>query len=256
MIKLGGILMKKRITIFALIITLSSLMSCNKESNLILSGTIEASQYDVLSEVSGKVIEVKKNEGEHLKKGDEIVVIDSGIEELNKERNQILVDVKKSQLQEVEDKISESKKEQMELDIKQQKKLVEQSSILLDKYTIKAQKDGVLNYNTVTVGEIVKPGSVVGTIIDLSDLWINMYISQKYLDIVSLNDEIILKTSQGKKIKGKITYISDEAEFTPKNVETNEAKENTVFKVKIKILDSIDDLKPGMTMSANFGSVK
>jgi HlyD family secretion protein len=246
----------KLIIIIALAVSFSILMSCSKESYLDLSGTIEASQYDVVSEVSGRVVDIKKNEGENLKKGDEILVIDSSNEELNKDRNQLLIDVKKSQLDELEDSISDSKKEQMELDIKQQEKVLDQSLLLLDKYKIKSQNDGVLNYSIFEIGELVNVGSVVCTVIDLEDLWINMYIPQKHLDLINLNDEINLEDSNGEKIKGKIVYISDKAEFTPKNIETDESKENTVFKFKVEILDDVKDLKPGMTISAKFEPIK
>ena len=55
----------------------------------------------------------------------------------------------------------------------------------------------------------------------------------------------------GESIKGKITFISQKAEYTPKNTETTESKENTVFKVKVKIMDHIESLRPGMTVDVS-----
>lgn len=49
---------------------------------------------------------------------------------------------------------------------------------------------------------------------------------------------------------GTITYISDEAEFTPKNIQTREERVNTVFAVKIKLENEDQRLKPGMPADA------
>jgi HlyD family secretion protein len=62
--------------------------------------------------------------------------------------------------------------------------------------------------------------------------------------------ELRVKALSGGMARGRIVNIADNAEFTPKNVETDDAKENTVFKVKIKFLDPADRLKPGMTADA------
>jgi len=99
---------------------------------------------------------------------------------------------------------------------------------------------------------MVNTGTSLGTISDLTDLWVRVYIPQRNINIVKLNQEIELTTVSlpNKSIKGQIVFIADEAEFTPKNTETSEAKENTVFKLKIKIMDNIESLRPGMTINA------
>jgi HlyD family secretion protein len=131
-------------------------------------------------------------------------------------------------------------------DLDQAYAVLEQQKLVLSKYKIKAPADGTYISRSVSIGDIISPGTNVGTISDLSDLWVNVFIPRRHLERVSLDQEIMLSSS-GISIKGKITYIASEAEFTPKNVETSEAKENMVFKVKIKILDNIERLKPGMT---------
>ena len=119
----------------------------------------------------------------------------------------------------------------------------------LDKFTIKAPSNGRLIYKNVEPGQVVFPGSSVVTISHQTDLWAKFYIPEtnKYKIDVGKIVKIKSKAYPNEDIKGKVIFVSDKAEFTPKNVETKEAKENTVFAVKVKILNLVDKLKPGMT---------
>jgi HlyD family secretion protein len=134
-------------------------------------------------------------------------------------------------------------------DLDQAQALLEQSKLTLSKYTIRAPIDGTYVSRNVNIGDIVAPGTNIGSFSDLSDLWVNVFIPRRYLNRISLGEELNLK-SAGQDLKGKIVFISSEAEFTPKNVETSESKENMVFKVKIKLLDNKENLKPGMLIDA------
>lgn len=133
--------------------------------------------------------------------------------------------------------------------VEQAKAAYDQAMLSLSKHNIASPVKGTLLYKNVNVGDIVMPGTSIGTVSDLSELWIKVFIPQKNINAVKLGQEVIVRTISLPKvrIRGKITFISSEAEFTPKNIETTEAKENTVFKVKIKILDNVDKLRPGMT---------
>jgi HlyD family secretion protein len=136
--------------------------------------------------------------------------------------------------------------------LEQASAILEQAMLTLSKYKVKSPIDGTLISRNINTGDMVNTGTSVGTVSDLNNLSVRVYIPQKYINLVSLNQEIALKSIavDGKSIKGRITYIASEAEFTPKNTETTEAKENTVFKLKIKILDNIEKLKPGITVDA------
>lgn len=139
-----------------------------------------------------------------------------------------------------------------EADLEQSAAVLEQARLTLGKYKVKAPVDGTLITRNTELGELVNTGTSIGTISDLGNLWMYVYIQQKYLGKITLNQDISLrvKALNGSLIKGKVVFISGAAEFTPKNVETDEAKENTVFKVKIKILERVDELRPGMTADA------
>ncbi len=118
----------------------------------------------------------------------------------------------------------------------------------LSKATVYSPIDGVVQNINYDEGELVLTGANIANIINLTNRWVKIYIPQKQLDKVSLNKEVNIKADylSDKKLKGKIAYISSEAEFTPKNVESKESKEEMVFEVKVKIEDDSNLLKPGM----------
>lgn len=146
-----------------------------------------------------------------------------------------------------------------EADYEQAAAQVEQAQNNYEKYGVKSPVSGFLTEKNVDIGEIVNTGTNIGTVSDLNDLWVNFYISQKYLSEIKIGQEINLKATSFKGIiKGEIINISQIAEYTPKNIETNEAKESTVFKFKVKIIDNVENLRPGMTISASIpnGGIK
>jgi HlyD family secretion protein len=139
-----------------------------------------------------------------------------------------------------------------EADLEQSQAALEQAKLTLEKYKVKAPMDGTLITKNAELGELINTGASAGTVSDLGNLWMYVYIQQKYLNRIALDQELYLrvKALDGSLVKGKIVFISGSAEFTPKNAETDEARENTVFKVKIKILERVDELRPGMTADA------
>ncbi|NLD48008.1 MAG: HlyD family efflux transporter periplasmic adaptor subunit [Clostridiaceae bacterium] len=134
-------------------------------------------------------------------------------------------------------------------DFEQSLALLEQLKLTLSKYSIRSEIDGTYVSRSVNIGDIVSPGTNIGSVSDLSDLRVNIFIPRHSLKYISLGQELNLSSS-GENIKGIIDFISSEAEFTPKNVETTEAKENMVFKVRIGLKANDVNLKPGMLVDA------
>lgn len=117
----------------------------------------------------------------------------------------------------------------------------------IENATIKAPCDGIITTKYVEEGEIVTSGGNIAEISDLNNLWIKIYVPEKYLYKVSLNKDVTINVSSiNKKISGKVVYISPNGEFTPKNTTTESSKEDIVYEVKIQIKDNIKELKPGM----------
>ena len=137
-----------------------------------------------------------------------------------------------------------------EADLEQSAAALDLARLNLSRCEIKSPVDGTYLSRNANTGDMVTAGTSIGTVSNLTELWVRMYIPQKYLNRISLNQEVQLTSSAlpGETVKGRIAFISGEAEFTPKNVETKEAKENLVFRFKIRILDHLDRLKPGMSL--------
>lgn len=114
--------------------------------------------------------------------------------------------------------------------------------------TLTAPLDGVVTTRAVSPGETAVPGIPLLTIANLSELKIVIYIPETRIGLLTIGmpADITVDTYPERVFEGQITKISDEAEFTPRNVQTEEERVNLVFAVEIRI-DNVDRrLKPGM----------
>lgn len=98
-------------------------------------------------------------------------------------------------------------------------------------------------------GEAVSPGAPVLTLTNLDDRWVRIYVREDRIGAVRLGQAATLSsdTYRGKTYTGEVMFISPEAEFTPKSVQTTEERVKLVYAVKVRITgDGGHDLKPGM----------
>jgi HlyD family secretion protein len=108
--------------------------------------------------------------------------------------------------------------------------------------------DGVVLAKLSEAGEFLLPGTQVYEIGDLSGAECNIYIPESRYGKIFLGQEatITVDSYPGEQFKGKVTKISDKAEFTPKNIQTKEDRVTTVYKITISIDNKEMKLKPGM----------
>lgn len=108
--------------------------------------------------------------------------------------------------------------------------------------------NGVVVLRSAEPGEVISAGTPVLTIIEPSDCYVRIYISEKILARVSIGQTVDINTDSysGKIFKGRLTFISSEAEFTPRNIQTQDERVKLVYAAKVAIDN--DDLlfKPGM----------
>jgi len=111
---------------------------------------------------------------------------------------------------------------------------------------------GIVTEKVAEPGELLSVGSPLCVVTDLSDAWLTVYVAEPDLGRIRIGQEADVRTDDGQARPGRITYISAQAEFTPKNVQTRDERVKLVYRVKIG-LDNADGLfKPGMPAEARF----
>ena len=123
--------------------------------------------------------------------------------------------------------------------------------------TIVAPTAGTVTHKAVEAGELVNPGSTVVTVSALDSVYVMVYLTEEEVGRVRLGDAVEVKIDAlpdkafpGRAFPGKVTFISPEAEFTPKNVQTKEDRVKLVFGVKVVIGNREGLLKPGLPADA------
>jgi HlyD family secretion protein len=98
----------------------------------------------------------------------------------------------------------------------------------------------------------VQIGTPVFTVVDLNNLWVTAYINERDLGRVKLNQKAQVKTDTfpGKAYEGKVSFVSSQAEFTPKFIQTTEERVKLVYRIKVRVDNSSLELKPGMPADA------
>jgi HlyD family secretion protein len=108
--------------------------------------------------------------------------------------------------------------------------------------------NGFITVKDVEQGEFVQAGSPVVTLAQLDRVWVKTYVPETQLGRVRLSQavEVISDSYPGKIYQGRVTYISPEAEFTPKNVQTKEERIKLVYRIKVSLDNPNQELKAGM----------
>ena len=114
--------------------------------------------------------------------------------------------------------------------------------------TLYAPIDGIILKKNVELGEIVQAGVPAFTVGDLKRPWIKVYVKEDKIALVKLGQKakISVDSYKDKTFSGEVTYISSDAEFTPKTVQTKEERVKLVYGVKVQVRNDNMDLKPGM----------
>jgi HlyD family secretion protein len=113
---------------------------------------------------------------------------------------------------------------------------------------IVAPSDGTILSRPVEVGDVVSPGSTVFVTVDLNRLYVKVYIPEPDVPKVRLGDEadITVDAFPGRRFPARVSRISQQAEFTPKSVETSDERLKLVFGVELTFVNPDSLLKPGM----------
>lgn len=117
---------------------------------------------------------------------------------------------------------------------------------------VTAPIDGVVLVKSAEVGEVLAAGTTVVTIGDVDHPWLRAYVNETDLGRVKLGQPAKLTTDSypGKTYPGRISFISSDAEFTPKQIQTREERVKLVYRIKIEVDNASHDLKSNMPVDA------
>jgi HlyD family secretion protein len=239
----------------------------SSDNTLKVSGNIEATEIRLSFQTPGKIAERLVDEGYTVKKGQVLARLDK--DELTKLKEQAqakLVQAKSDyQLQQKEStRVANLLKDdavpvqnndiaQTNLEVAQAKLLeaqhaLELAVIRLNYADLNSPIDGFITVKSADVGEVLQAGSPVFTVVNLNDIWLTAYVDETELGRVRLDQPVNVKidTYPNKIYKGRISFISEEAEFTPKQIQTTEERAKLVYRIKVDIANVNFELKPGM----------
>jgi len=127
------------------------------------------------------------------------------------------------------------------------------SRVNFDYTVLRAPMSGVVTVRQAELGEVVSAGTPTVTLADLDHIWLRAYIAEPDLGRVRWGQDATITTDTypGKPYHGHISFISSDAEFTPKSVQTYKERVTLVYRVKIDVENPNHDLKPGMPADAH-----
>lgn len=239
---------------------------------LTLYGNIEIRQVDLSFQVAGQISKMLKEEGDNIKKGELLAVLDdkdykSNLEKadadvaknlalktdaLSKfERQAPLADDNTISKQDYDTLLNTKNKS--EADYKGAIAQKNYAKNQLDYTRIYAPDDGIIMVRVQEPGATVSKGQIVYSMSKTKPVWIRAYVNEtdlgniKYgMSVRVLTDTINPQTGKNREYKGYIGYISPVAEFTPKTVQSTDLRTSLVYRIRVYVDDIDDYLRQGM----------
>ena len=133
-------------------------------------------------------------------------------------------------------------------------KALDTLQVQLGKLTLKAPVDGVVLLRTGEPGEMAAAGSALLTLANLADLTLTIYVPEERYGQINLGQEAQVRVDSfpGQIFEGMVVLIADQAEFTPRNVQTAEGRRSTVYAIQLAVANKDGKLKPGMPADVEF----
>jgi HlyD family secretion protein len=126
----------------------------------------------------------------------------------------------------------------------------------INKLTLRAPIGGVVLKRAIEPGEVVMPGASLLVIGDIVNLYMTVYVPENRYGEVKLGQtvQVSVDSFPGQKFPATVKRIADQAEFTPRNVQTAEGRATTVFAVRLDVTNPEGKLKPGMPADVSFAA--
>ena len=325
---------------FTLLVVCLFLTACHTETINYYTGTVESDRYTAMTSLSGEVVAVYVEEGDQVKQGELLALIDTSALEIEKKRlesvlagseadlAQILKGAREEEVNQIRQQIEQQKDQiailqdqlnhtfadydtikslydsgaatKNELDdaellkmnaiskrdqAKSQKALLEENLNLVlqgateeevlsaqsrvdsakwavesvvDKMSnaqIRANHDGIIETIYFNLGEEYPMMSKFADITDAETLKVRIFVEELNLHKVAVGSEVTLKVDydESLKLKGIVEFMSSEGEFTPKNLESKENRQEVVYETRVRINNTDGKLRPGMLIDIYLG---
>ena len=235
------------------------------------TGTIEAIQVNVSARMGGQIKSLLGTEGDEVRLGDTLTAIDH--EMLDLQLRQSLAGLELARIQYENDRkddqrtgelfqkgsVTQKQRDDANARFRASGARLEQARTAADIIRknisdcyVTAPLSGMITNSTYETGETAGPGSILFTISKMDTVELVVYINEKELGYVKLGQsaEIRIDSFNDKTFSGKVVYISPQAEFTPKNIQTKQDRVKQVFGVKLNIPNPGQQLKPGIPADA------
>ena len=207
------------------------------------AGTLEATKVDISSQVASTIKAVEAREGDHVNADQKLVTLTCDdiriADDLATENYNRTLKLFKS---------GTASRESLD----QMKNHKDDADVRLGWCEIKSPITGSVLSRYHEPGEWVNPGTKLLTLANVRDIWAYIYVPQPEVSKLKPGQKLTgrLPELPGHEFTGTILKINEEAEFTPKNVQTRSERQRLVFGVKVSFLGANDDetLKPGMTI--------
>lgn len=120
---------------------------------------------------------------------------------------------------------------------------------------VRSPIDGVVLERLIEPDEFVTPGSTALVVAALDALTLKIYVPEDRYGQIALGQSYAVSVDSfpGETFQGTVKYISDRAEFTPRNVQTTDSRKTTVYAVRLELAPTGGKLKPGMPADVHFG---
>jgi HlyD family secretion protein len=229
------------VVIVAVIVVIIAVILIGRRKEFLYAGTVEATEVDLSARVNTVISRVNVREGDTVKSGQVLVELEGAdlrVAAANAERDYArAVQLLKAG-------------SMTKGDYDRQKYRYDDARIRVDWLTVDSPINGTVLTRYHEPGEMVMPGTKLLTLADLGIVWAYVYIPQPLLAVVKpgMQVETYIPESNMQKITGSIVKVNEEAEFTPKNVQTRKERTRLVYGVKVEFRNTDGLLKPGMSV--------
>ncbi|MDO8963114.1 MAG: efflux RND transporter periplasmic adaptor subunit [Coriobacteriia bacterium] len=217
------------------------------------SGTVEATEVVIAPLTSGRIVSATATEGAAVKAGDVLFRIDPSVPTLQvKQARAGVTAAKAARDQAKRDGKSRADIAAAQAQLDQAKAQAELAALQLSYCTVTSPVDGTVLQSAQDAGENASPGKTMAVLGRLDALTVSVFVPETAISGMRLGQSVSVTTGSGAPLRGTVSFIASEAEFTPSQVETKDQRTKLVYRVRVAIADSAGALKPGMSVDVAF----